>query len=89
MDKIEIKKMLEEVIKENPKSRKMEFSKKLMIFASGIYAATWIVAAVSWFYIGKIPHDLIQFATWLYGAGLVSYCGKSAYENKYKIGNGL
>ena len=64
---------------------KREFSKKLMIFASVMYAATWLVAVFSWFHLGKIPWELIQNASWLYGATFVSYCGKSAYENKPKI----
>ena len=58
----------------------MEFSKKIMVFASVLYGATWTVVVFSWFSLGEIPLYLIQFATWLYGAAFVSYCCKSAYE---------
>ena len=67
----------------------MEFSKKLMVFASAMFAATWGVAAYSWFETGAYPEGLAQFATWLYGAALAMYGGKSAYENGIKLhGNG-
>lgn len=72
------------------KPSRMEFSKKLMIFASVMFSLTWAVAVYSWFMYSEIPLDLLQYASWLYGATFVSYCGKTAYENKEKIkGGGL
>jgi len=65
-----------------------EFSKKLMIFASVMYGATWVVAVISWFALGETPRELISYTTWLYGAALATYSGKSAYENKPKIARG-
>ena len=67
---------------------RMEFSKKLMIYASVMYGATWIVAVVSWFAFGETPRELISYTTWLYGAAIATYSGKSAYENKPKISRG-
>jgi len=66
-------------------SNKMEFSKKLIIFTSAIYLISWIMAAYSLFVLGEIPFELLQYANILYGASVVSYCGKAAYENKAKI----
>ena len=63
----------------------MEFSKKLMIFASLMFAATWGVATYSWFAMGSFPEGLAQYVTWLYGAALAVYGGKSAYENGIKL----
>ena len=63
----------------------MEFSKKLMVFASLMFAATWGVATFSWFASGGYPEGLAQLATWLYGAALAMYGGKSAYENGIKL----
>ena len=68
--------------------KKMEFSKKLMVFTSVIFAATWAFAVCAWLAGGAIPWELVEFVNWLYGATFVSYCGKSAYENKYKIETG-
>ena len=68
--------------------KKMEFSKKLLAFASVLYAATWIVAVFSWFTAGEIPSELLQYSTWLYGASLAIYGAKAGVENKYKIENG-
>jgi len=65
--------------------KKLEFSKKLMIFALVIYAASWIVAAVSWFYLEEFPSELMQYGSIAYGVIIAAYCGKSAYENKSKI----
>ena len=67
---------------------KIEFSKKLMIFVSLIFALTWCVAVFSWIVSGELPGELLEFVNWLYGASFVSYCGKSAYENKCKIDKG-
>ena len=68
--------------------QKMEFSKKLMLFMSLIFAATWGLAVYSWIVGGEFPWELVEFVNLLYGASFVSYCGKSAYENKYKIEQG-
>ncbi|MCL2617086.1 MAG: hypothetical protein FWD96_05520 [Defluviitaleaceae bacterium] len=68
---------------------RLEFSKKLMVYASAMYSATWVVSAVSWFVLGDVPQELLTYSTWLYGAGLTVYSGKSAYENKPKIECGM
>ena len=96
MNDFDIKSIVVEVLKEAniPKppiqqiKQEMEFSKKLMIFVSLIFAATWCVAVFSWIVSGELPGELLEFVNWLYGASFVSYCGKSAYENKYKIDKG-
>ena len=93
MNDFDIKSVVAEVLREanlrKPPikhiKQKMEFSKKLMIFLSVIFAATWGIAVYSWFAGGEIPWQLIEFVNWMYGASFVSYCGKSAYENKFKI----
>ena len=66
----------------------MEFSKKLMVFASAAFALTWLAAMVSWFVLRDVPEGVMQFVSVLYGATFVSYCGKSAYENRYRITKG-
>ena len=71
--------------KQENKPRKMEFSKKLIIFATVIFAASWLIAVFSWFSMGEIPSYLLQYAHLLYGGCCVSYYCKSAYENKPKI----
>jgi len=63
----------------------MTTSKKLLIFASAIYALMQIVVMVSWFVLRDIPGDLLYSTTGMYTAAIAAYCGKSAYENKYKI----
>ena len=68
--------------------KKPEFSKKLIIFVSAIFATTWGVALYSWFVGREIPWQLVEIVNWLFGAVAVSYCCKSAYENKFKIENG-
>ena len=93
MDSVELKKAVAEAVAEAlmqtqappKKPRRMEFSKKLMAFASMMYTATWSVSVYSWFHMQIVPIELLQYATWLYAAALVSYKGKSAYENKPKI----
>ena len=65
-----------------------EFSKKLMIFASVVYALTWVMAVISWFAIGEVPQELMLYTTGLYGSVFAVYGGKSAYENKPKIEKG-
>ena len=87
----ECKQLIAEVIEERlqsmppPKPRKMEFSKKIMLFTSAIYLISWGMAAYYLVVNCEIPWELIQYANLLYGASGVSYCGKSAYENKAKI----
>ena len=97
MDRAEIKQLASEIASEaikeiqappkRPKSnkKKVEFSKKLMYFASLIYAAILAVTVYSWFDFQSVPRELLQYASWLYGATIVSYNCKSAYENKAKI----
>ena len=63
----------------------MEFSKKLLVFASFMYMATWIVIVVSIFSADEVPWELMEKLSWVYGAALACYCGKAAYENKEKI----
>ena len=66
----------------------MEFSKKLMAFASAMYAATWAVTVAAIFATGDAPWRLMESLGWAYGAALACYCGKSAYENGAKIKKG-
>ena len=63
----------------------MEFSKKLIVFASVMYAATWAVIVVAVFRAAEPPWELMQSLSWAYGASVCCYCGKSAYENGAKI----
>jgi hypothetical protein len=65
--------------------RNVETSKALILFASIMYALTWVVAVYSWFDSGSLPDELMKYATYLYGAALAIYGGKSAYENRAKI----
>ena len=67
---------------------RLEFSKKLMVFATAVYAATWVVAVVSWLLGGEVPEELMLYTTGLYGSAFAVYGGKSAYENKPKIERG-
>lgn len=101
MDVEEFKRIIREVLNENKPSEKnlprkefqqrkvrkkaMEFSKKIMIFASVTYAATWLIAVISWFRMQLLPDELMKYSTFLYGVALAVYGGKSAYENKPKI----
>ena len=66
----------------------MEFSKKLIIFVSVIFAATWTVIVVSIFQAGDAPWELMGKLSWVYGTAVACYCGKAAYENKCKIEQG-
>lgn len=67
------------------KYRKIEFSKRLMIFATVIFALSWVIAVFSWFYAGEIPVYLLRYSHLIYGACCASYYCKTAYENKPKI----
>ena len=66
----------------------MEFSKKLIIFASAMYAVTWAVTVASIFLAGEPPWELLEALSWVYGAAVCCYCGKAAYENGHKIKGG-
>ena len=63
----------------------MEFSKKLLIFASIMYVASWIVIVITIFLAEDVPWELIETLSWVYGAAVACYCGKTAYENGAKI----
>ena len=63
----------------------MEFSKILIIFASVMYVLTWAVIVAAIFGSGEPPWELMEMLSWVYGAAVVCYCGKSAYENGAKI----
>jgi len=63
----------------------INFSKKLMVFASVIYAATWLVMVYSWFALRESPDTLKEYTTYLYGAAFAFYSAKSCIENKAKI----
>ena len=64
---------------------RMEFSKILLIFASVMYVATWAVIVISIFRADETPWQLMEMLSWVYGAAVVCYCGKAAYENGSKI----
>lgn len=64
---------------------KMEFSKKLILWASFFYGLMCIVAILSWFLIGEWPREVIEHFSWPFGAIIATYMCKSAYENKPKI----
>ena len=66
----------------------MEFSKKLLVFASAMYLATWTVIVVTIFIADEAPWELIETLSWVYGAAVACYCCKTAYENKAKIEGG-
>ena len=68
-----------------PHKKRMEFSQKIIAYASAMYALTWAVAVYSWFMLLGTPEKLLEYATALYAAALAVYGGKSAYENKAKI----
>ena len=63
----------------------MEFSKKLIVFASIMYAATWAVTAAALISAHEPPWQLLEMLSWVYGAAVACYCGKAAYENGHKI----
>ena len=66
----------------------LEFSKKLMVFPSAVYLATWGLAVASWLTTGEVPQELMLYTTGLFGSAFAVYGGKSAYENKPKIEKG-
>ena len=65
----------------------LEFSKKLMVFASAMFAATWAVIVAAFFQGGEPPWELMEKLSWVYGAAVACYCCKAAYENGAKIGS--
>jgi hypothetical protein len=76
-------------IRQNIRHSKIAVSKKLMVFASIIYALTWMAYIFAWYHEGlEPPVGLKQMVTWLYGASLALYNGKSLIENKAKIEHG-
>jgi|GEM_PF-1290617 len=97
MDRNELKQVIFEVIRERgsplsslaekelPEKPKMEFSKKLILGASIFYVLMGIASFISWFVFGEWPYEVIEFFAWPTGAAIVSYMGKTAYENKAKI----
>ena len=67
----------------------MEFSKKLIVFASVMYALTWAAIVITIFGGGMpVPWRLMESLSWVYGAAVCCYCGKAAYENGMKIKGG-
>ena len=68
--------------------KKLEFSKKLIIFVSAIFATTWGIGLYAWFVGLEIPWQLFEIVNWLFGAVAIAYCGKSAYENGCRIKEG-
>ena len=84
-DKREVKLLVVETIKEcNLSPQRMEFSKKLIIWALVFYALIGIACLVLWSVFGDWPHEIaIFFVSPI--VGVVSYMVKSGYENKAKI----
>ena len=66
----------------------MEFSKKLLAFASAMYLLTWALVAATVFTGHDTPWRLMDGLNWVYGASVACYCGKSACENAAKIRRG-
>lgn len=71
--------------KRTPKKKPLEFKQKLLVFASVMYAATWLVAVVSWFIMGEVAAALCEYSTYLYGAALAVYGAVVGFENTAKI----
>lgn len=71
--------------KYNYKPYKLEFSKKLLVFASLIYIFTWFVVVFSWVIWHQVPIELMEYSTWLYGSTCAFYLAKAGYENKTKF----
>jgi len=69
---------------QNDGKHPMEFSKKLMLWASAYFALFGIASFVMWVLTGDWPREIALF---FIGPiiGLASYMIKSAYENKAKI----
>ena len=64
---------------------KLTFSKKIIVYASVIYAVVLVVSIVSWFMYREISMELKGYATGLYTAALAFYKAKACVENKAKI----
>jgi len=65
----------------------MEFSKKLILWASVFYALMGIVCLALWVFIGDWPREIaIFFISPI--LGIASYMVKSGYENRAKIEKG-
>ena len=65
--------------------RGSDFSQKIIVYASVMYALTWAVAVGSWFVSGATPEKLLEYSTALCAAEFVVYGGKAAYETKARI----
>jgi len=70
------------------KKAKMEFSKKLITGALFFIGSLCVVSLLSWFLFDKWPKEIVEHFSWPFVAAIVSYMGKSAYENKPKIETG-
>ena len=88
LDKNEIQAIVIQTVRECSAAPppKMEFSKKLIIWAFIYFALFGIVSVVLWVVLGDWPREIAAF---FLGPVLclISYMGKSAYENKAKIQN--
>ena len=69
--------------KKQPK-QKMEFSKKLIIWAFIFYAVIGVTCLALWVLLGDWPYEIALFFVSPI-VGIVSYMFKSGYENKAKI----
>jgi len=66
----------------------MNYSKKLITFACAIYTIALTSSIISWFAFREISPEIIRYGTLLFSSGIFAYCGKSAYESKYKTETG-
>ena len=71
------------------KKPKMEFSKKLIIGALFFIGLLCVISLLSWFLFDKWPREIVEHFSWPFVAAIVSYMGKSAYENRPKIETGI
>jgi len=90
MESFEVKKAVIETLNALDERRvrhppRMEFSKKLILGALIFIGLAYIASVLSWFLIGDWPREIAEFFVWPFIAGIVSYMGKAAYENRAKI----
>jgi hypothetical protein len=93
MDTEDLKELIRDVLRSErgrraaPRATRkpLEYQKRLMLFASAVYAAVLAVCVVSWFMYRELPIELLRDSTGLYGAAFACYSGKAALENKSKI----
>ena len=96
LDEHDIKKIIAEHIgegqratfKQKVQKKKMQFSKKIVMFSCVMYACTWAACIAAWFLYGTYPEEFISLATWLFGSSLAFYGAKACIENKAKIDSG-